>query len=198
MNHNFVNSYLVAGNTFTVTIDLLSVGGATTNGQGVAFGLGMSLTEALSLDDAVGNTAALPHLSNAFGTGLAQQTGAVADFWVALRADRSVAWGSHDTIFGTAAVSANVGTLSATFGVANFNQGSQVGYQVALNGTSINVAAGNFTWSGTNENYIAFDGRGPFVLTDNLAITSPVPEPAACAFGLLGCLGLIARRRRAC
>ncbi|QJE96332.1 arylsulfatase [Luteolibacter luteus] len=172
VNHNFTNAPILNAGGFSVSMDVTGYNQATA-GQGGAFGIGMTAAEAASMGDAMGNGTAQPHLSNAFGT----STNAVADFWYAIRGNNTVTWGSGDTVLGTATVAAKTGKLTANFSVQDFNAGSVVGFQV-LYGTTV-VGSGTFTWTDTNANYIAMDGRdNTFVSIDNFSVSTFTPVPS--------------------
>jgi hypothetical protein len=192
VNHNFTNASILAAGKFSVTVDLTSVGVATSINQGAMFGIGMTVAEAASMHDTVGNLTNDTHLGAALVSGLPSSANAVADFWVGLRGNNTLAWGSKDTVFSSSTVGANTGTFSGIFTVANFNSGTNVGYEVFYNG--ISQGSGTFAWSDTNANYIGLDGRGPAPVLDNFSVDT-IPEPATAALGLLG-LGLTLRRKR--
>lgn len=192
INHNFTNASILTDGGFSVTLDVNGYNQATVN-QGAAFGIGLTALEAASMRDAVANQNNELHMSNALGSGLPGQTNALADFWVGLRGNATIAWGSGDTVLGSLPVAAKTGTISAVFSVADFNQGSSVGFQVLYNGAV--QGSGSFQWSATNANYIALDGRdNTFLNLDNLAIAT-VPEPSTFAIGLVGMCALLRRRR---
>jgi hypothetical protein len=175
INHNFTNAAILSAGGFSVAMDVTGYNQATVN-QGAVFGIGMTAAEAASMRDAVANGISEPHLSNAFGTGLAGQTNAVADFWYAIRGNNTVAWGSRDTILGTATVPGKVGQLAANFTVPDFNAGTSVGFELLHNGVA--VGSGSYTWTDTNANYLAIDGRdNTFVGVDNLRIATDFVEP---------------------
>jgi len=172
VNHNFINPSIPAAGNFTVSVDVTAYNQATT-GQGGAFGVGMTLAEAQSMGEAV--SSGVPHMSNAFGSG---QTGAVADFWVALRGNSTVVWGKRDTTLGSAPVAAKTGTISAKFTVPDFNAGTSVGFEVLYGTTSL--SNGTFAWTDTNANYIALEGRdNTSVGLDNFTISTVTVPPAA-------------------
>ena len=143
--------------------------------------------------DAVANSNNETHMSNAFGSGLLGQTNAVADFWMGIRGNATIAWGSGDLVLGSVAVGAKTGTISAIFSLPDFNAGSTVGFEVFYNGTS--EGTGSFLWTDNNANYIALDGRdNTFLNLDNFTVAT-VPEPSAVALGLVGMCALLRRRR---
>ena len=193
VNHNFTNASILTAGGFSVSLDVAGYNQTTIN-QGGAFGIGLTALEAASMRDAVANQNNELHMSNALGSGLPSQTGALADFWVGLRGNATIAWGSGDTVLGSLPVAAKTGTISAVFTVPDFNQGSTVGFEVFYNGTT--QGTGSFLWTDNNANYIAMDGRdNTFLNLDNLVVAT-VPEPSALALGLFG-LGALLRRRRA-
>jgi hypothetical protein len=185
VNHNFVNPQISSNGNFTVAVDVAGYS-QTTNQQGGAFAIGMSQAEAASARDAFDASPNL-RLTGAYGAGNVignpMPTGVVSDFFVAIRGNNSVVWGSGTgggAIAGVASLASKTGTISATFDVADFNAGSTVGYEVFLNGASLGT--GSFVWSGTHENFIALDARdSTFVNFDNFSITTVVPEPTALA-----------------
>lgn len=205
IEHNFTNAEILAAGGFSVSLDVNSISQAT-NGQGAAVAIGMSRAEALTGHDAIdgGTTAGVSPIAkftNAFQDTPFTTGTVLGDFYFAMRADKTVAWGVGGTQPSVAApnkvtVAAKTGTISAAFAFTSFNAGSPVNYTVYYNG----VAQGNgtFTWSGTNENYIGVDARdSTLVQMDNLNI-STIPEPTT--FGLiamaLACAGGLRRRTR--
>jgi hypothetical protein len=191
INHNFNNAAILLAGGFSVSVDVTGYAQATGIQHGAAFAIGMTAAEAASTRDAIGGGALnQPHMAGAF----TPYTGAVvSDFWLGIRPDATIAWGSGTTTLGTASVAAKTGTLSAFFSVPDFNSGSTIGFEVFYNGNS--AGTGNFTWSDTDANYIGLDGRdGTSVTLDNLSIET-IPEPTAAALGLLGAVALLRRRR---
>ncbi|QTN33861.1 PEP-CTERM sorting domain-containing protein [Akkermansiaceae bacterium] len=87
-------------------------------------------------------------------------------------------------------------TLRVDFtNVTNFTLGTTINYEVFNNGSS--VATGDFTWSGTNQNYLGLftNWTAGGAELDNFSVTT-VPEPGTTALvGLCG-LALILRRRK--
>lgn len=214
INHNFINPAILLAGGFSVSVDL---GGCSqsTAGQGGGFGIGMSLAEALSTGDAQnGDLASGPSdwkmQDGLQGGGNAESDVAVSDFWVVLRGDGYLQYGSqgHSLPFnqppdghqpgpaylGGGLWGAKSGTLRVDFAVPDFNDGTTVGFRLYVDDTFID--AGTFQWTGSNENYIGLDGRdSTYVRFDNLTI-SAVPEPSMVLLTAIS-LGLaaIARRR---
>ena len=196
VNHNFINPSILSAGGFTVSLD---VNGFLQTGlqQGGAFAIGMSATEAASGADAFDLTPGryTGAFNDASTIGAAVPGVVLSDFWLALRGNSSLVWGSSSgTISGVGSLSAKTGTVSAKFSFSDFNAGSTVNYQVFLNG--ISEGTGSFTWSDTDANYIGLDARDSSgVSLDNFSVT--IPEPSAALLGLLGATGLFLRRRKA-
>ena len=191
VNHNFTNGAILAAGGFSVSLDVMGYSQATGVQHGAAFGIGMTALEAASTRDAIGGGALnQPHMAGAFTS----YTGTVvSDFWLGIRPDATIAWGSGTVTLGTASVAAKTGTLSAVFTVPDFNASTNVGFQVFYN--DVSQGTGSFAWSDTGANYIGLDGRdGTSIALDNLLIET-VPEPATAALGLLGSVALLRRRR---
>jgi hypothetical protein len=205
VNHNFINSSILAAGGFTVSIDMDGPINQSTANQGGAFAIGMTQSEAASTGDAFDEGSGVgegPSMTGAFnsqnGIGSTVPGYVASDFWVALRGDGSLVWGggTGTTIQGVTGLS-KTGTVSTTFTFSSFNAGSMVNYDVFYNGTS--EGTGSFTWSDTTANYIGLDGRDSGgVIFDNLSIAT-VPEPSAVAMVLTGlCVaGSFIRRRKA-
>ncbi len=201
VNHNFINPAILSAGGFSVSLDIAAVGQSGYQ-QGGAFALGMSAAEAASVGDAfnqgIGQNPAMPSMTGAFNDGStigANIPGLVAsDFWLALRGNSSMAWGSSSgVISGAAALGSKTGTISANFMFSDFNAGSTVNYEVFFNGVS--KGTGSFTWSGSNENYIGLDARDSSAVSlDNFVVS--IPEPTTAVLGLLGVAGLFWRRRQ--
>ncbi|MFO0790799.1 MAG: PEP-CTERM sorting domain-containing protein [Pirellulales bacterium] len=190
VEHNFVNPEITAAGGFSVSLDVNGISQAT-SGQGATVAIGMSRTEALSGRDANDGGAAaaitpIAKFTNAFQDAPFTTGTVLADFYFAMRADKTVAWGVGGTQPSVAApskatVAAKTGTIKATFSFPDFNAGSPVNYTVYYNGVA--QGSGSFAWSGTNENYIGIDARdSTLVQMDNFNIQT-VPEPTT--FGLI-------------
>lgn len=184
VNHNFTNAAILSAGGFSVSLDVNSIS-QTTFGQGAAVAIGMSLAEAQTGHDANdGGTAAgvtpIAKFTNAFQNGAFAAGSVLSDFYFALRADNTLAWGVGAASNAPAPTAINVGaktgTISANFGVTSFNAGSSVNYEVFYNGVS--KGTGTFTWSGTNANYIGVDARdSTLVQMDNFKIDTVLPPP---------------------
>ena len=206
MNHNFTNAEILAAGGFSVSLDVLQYS-QTTNGQGAAFAVGMSLADALAGKDAFeGSVATVPpgfKYTNAFQNGttnVATTANVMSDFYLAVRGNSTLAWGTGTGNSGGSGAPAptvvplasKTGTISADFRFADFNAGSPVDYIVYFNGAA--QGSGTFTWSGTNENHIGLDGRDSSqMLLDNFAVT--IPEPATALLALMSVVVVGWRRR---
>jgi hypothetical protein len=159
VNHNFTNAAIVSAGGFAVSLDILGYN-QTTNGQGAMIAVGMSQTEALAGRDANDGSVALGapgnKYTNAFQNGVTTAN-VLSDFYIGLRGDGTLAWGIGTGNSGGSgapaptfvSVGSKTGTISANFGITNFNAGSTVDYEVFFNGVSKGL--GQFTWSGSNE-----------------------------------------------
>lgn len=196
VNHNFINPDILAAGGFSVSIDITR----SQNNSGGLFGggiaIGMSLAEALDTGDALngqGSSNGFNKMTDAFRN---NTSGAVSDFWLAIRTastfSADLVWGGRgqvgqpiigdQALLGSAPVSLT-GTITAAFAFDDFNDGSQVQYEVFYNGDP--KGTGSFTWSGSNENYIGVDGRQQTgVEFDNLRIAS-LPEPSSFMVALI-------------
>ncbi|WP_052573069.1 arylsulfatase [Haloferula sp. BvORR071] len=177
VNHNFTNPSILSAGGFSVAVDVTDYSQAT-NGQGGAIAVGMSQAEAAGTRDAFGGTS---RMTGAFGTAIgdAVPTQSVADFWVAVRGNNSLVWGTRSgTVNGVTGLGLKTGTIKVDFTLSSFAAGSTVNYEVFFNGSS--KGTGSFTWSGTNENYIGLDSRDTGATTfDNFRISMPDVAPAA-------------------
>ncbi len=209
VNHNFVDPSILTAGGFSVSLEVTANSSQTAAAFGGAFAIGMSMAEADSAGDAfnpTGSTA--PKMTEAFNvfnngnpSNDALNDVGISDFWLALRANNTIAWGSGDITVADGPVAgidvgANTGTISADFSVTDFNAGSTVGYTVFFNGVA--QGSGTFQWSGTNENYIGLDARqSQRVLLDNFNV-SLVPEPQSVVLCILmlcaGATGAVRRR----
>src|SRR3972149_91758 len=128
----------------------------------------MSQAEAALGSDA---SDSLPNNSK-FTGGFGPATNISSDFWLALRGDNSLIWGSGNTVAGTVTgLAAKTGTISAKFATHSLDAGRSVAYEVFHNGVSQGFGA--FAWSESNANYIGIDARAPAaVQLDNFSINS--------------------------
>ncbi|GAA5484477.1 hypothetical protein [Haloferula sargassicola] len=168
INHNFINPEILAAGGFSVSLDVTAYPN-TLFEYGGAFAIGMSQTEIATAGDAITGTS---RMTGAFGQGIgaAVPTAALADFWIAVRGNNTLAWGSNTGLVqGVTGLGTRTGTIRVKFEVPDFNLGSTVNYEVFFNGVSRGI--GSFVWSGTDENYIGIDSRdGTGVTFDNLEI----------------------------
>ncbi|MBB5351844.1 hypothetical protein HNR46_002083 [Haloferula luteola] len=199
INHNFTDTSLRGG--FSVTIDIGSYGG-TSNDFGGGFAIGMALSDALNAGDSWNAT---QKFQDGFpGAQNAVTDVSIASFWMLLRGDNTVIWGTSGNALsdgpvdtgrlGLANVSAKTGTLTAVFSAfTDFNAGTEVGFEVFYDGNSLGT--GSFNWASTDANYIGLDARdGTSVTFDNFAIET-VPEPSALGLAGLSASMLLRRRR---
>ncbi len=199
VNHNFVNSSILAAGGFRVTVDVTAYPNSERQFGG-GFAVGMSLDGANSAADPY--LTSTPSMVGAFtpdpngfiGAPVAPDpTNIVSDFWVALRGNNSLVWGGRTgNVMGVGGLTAKTGTISVDFLLGDFSDGSTVNYEVFLDSTS--QGTGTFTWTGTNENYIGLDARSSGTSFDNFVVET-IPEPSAALLGLLGAAALLRRRR---
>jgi hypothetical protein len=204
VNHNFIDPSIINAGGFSVSVDVAGMS-QSGPGQGGGFGIGMSQAEAASTGDAQnGDKAAGPgdfKMQDGLQDGSNQTSDiAVSDFWVVLRGDQFLQYGTRGASFplpgaaylGGSNVGAKTGTITANFQFPDFNNGTTVAYQLYYNGNFIN--SGTFLWTGTNENYIGLDARdSTFVNFDNFTIS--IPEPATVWLAMFG-LALCGWRQR--
>lgn len=194
INHNFINSSILSAGGFSISLDITAYA-QTDYRFGGAFAIGMSASEAASAGDAFDQVSSMTGAFNDLSTLGGSLSGTVvSDFWLALRGNNTLVWGSGaGTVNGVSGLSAKTGTISATFAFTDFNAGSTVNFDVYYNG--IHEGNGTFTWSGTDENYIGIDSRDSSGTSfDNLNIAA-APEPSSFALFLLGAAGMLIRRK---
>ena len=205
INHNFIDQSIINAGGFSVSLDVTGMS-QSGPGQGGGFGIGMSAAEAASTGDAQnGDTVSGPSdfkMQDGLQDGSNQTSDvAVSDFWVVLRGDSFMQYGTKGPSFplpgaaylGGQNVGSKTGTLRADFTFPNFNDGTTVAYALYFNGGFI--SAGTFAWTGNNENYIGLDARdSQFVSFDNLTI-STIPEPSSILLATIGLVNFGRRRR---
>ncbi len=194
VNHNFVNTSILSAGGFSVSFGLLGFN-QTGLQQGGGFAIGMSQAQANSAGDAF--DLLTPKMTGAFhDTSLVGGTvpaNVISDFWIGLRGNGSLAWGSGSGTIDGLSVGSKIGTVSVNFFLSDFNDGSTVNYQVLYNGTA--QGSGTFAWTGSGENYIGLDARdNTGVNFDNFSINT-VPEPSSALLALLGFAAVMRRRR---
>ncbi|MCA9240809.1 MAG: hypothetical protein KDA37_11440, partial [Planctomycetales bacterium] len=164
VNHNFVNPQILADGGFRVSFGVTGYAG-TARQQGGAIALGMSQSEAASTGDAFSVTTN-PTMTGAFnddgfiGNTYPNTVNIVADFWLAIRGNNSLAWGSgNGPVQGVpqGALANKTGAVSATFAPAGFGAGDAVAYEVFYEGAS--QGYGTYYWSEDMQNYIGLDAR---------------------------------------
>ncbi|MCO6047130.1 dockerin type I domain-containing protein [Aeoliella sp. ICT_H6.2] len=171
VNHNFIDSAILTDGGLSVSMVVAETEGASGNGgQGGGFAIGMSQAEADMAGDANGANGVSTFLG-AFNS----QANPISDFWIALKANNNLQWGGNGGS-GIINVGADNGNVEVVFGIADFNSGSDVNFEIYYNDVSQGV--GSFAWSGTNENYIGLDGRdNGYVAFDSFLIESASPPP---------------------
>lgn len=197
LNHNFTNGQILADGGLIVTMNVLETEGAAGNGgQGGAFALGMSAAEAASTGDAFnGHASGSPDPGFKYTGAFGPDGTVVSDFWIALKADNNLQWGSTGDS-GIVSVGADGGEVAVRFDIGDFNAGTTVPFEVYYNGAS--QGSGAFTWSGTDENYIALDARdNGFVAFDSFAVQT-IPEPGSMLLATFAAGLLAASWRRGC
>lgn len=195
VNHNFVNASILSAGGFSVSFDLLGLN-QTGYQQGGGFAIGMSQAQADGSADAF--DLATPKMTGAFHDsstiGATVPTNVISDFWIGLRGNGSLAWGSNDGTISGLAVGSRTGSVNVDFYFADFNSGSLVNYDVFFNGAL--QGSGSFDWTGTEENFIGLDARDNTGVTYDNFVIETVPEPTSAMLGLVGLCGLLSRRRR--
>lgn len=182
INHNFTNAEILAAGGFAVEVTVGDYS-STARQFGGGFALGMSQVEADSAGDAFNLTD--PSMTGAYHGDPYGVTGQpvapgniVSDFWIGLRGNDSLAWGSSTgNVLGIGAggLTAKTGTIRVEFSVPDFDAGTTVDYEVFLDGFALGT--GSFQWSGTGENFIGLDARdGSGVFFDDLSITTLPPQ----------------------
>jgi len=179
LNHNFIDAIISSGGEFTVTTDIGNAGsGGGTRFNG--FAVGHSLAEVN-------------------GWAANNPTSFTSDFFFGYDPTGTTEvkiFTNGGSQVHQRTINLNAGAeLSVHFTLSDFNAGSTVNYEAFVNGVSEDT--GSFTWSGTNENYIALYSNYTThtAIQDNFEV-SAVPEPSTFALAAFGLLGLLAFRRR--
>ncbi len=174
-SHNFIDSEILTEDGFSVSMNITDLGTGTTDNHWCGFGVGISSNEinALGLDF---NSDDGPR-----GRFDGSKAG-VADMFVCytpnLGGDLQVFFGSGGTQID---VNVGSGTLRADFFTESFDSGELVNVNIYMDDTLLLQT--NFTWSGTEENYIALSSRqSTGFVVDDLLIESKTVVPLVGGF----------------
>ena len=179
VDHNFTDATITSGGEFTVSVDLVGSISSGGNTRFNGFAVGHSLAEVSGWS---ANTPASFASDFFFGydpTGTTEVKIFTSGSQVH---QRTVDLGAG-------------AELSVRFTLSDFNTGSTVNYEAFVNGASEDT--GSFTWSGTNENYLALYSNYTAMngKLDNFSV-STVPEPSSQVLMGLAAVVLCALRRR--
>ncbi len=173
VNHNFTNAGILAAGGFSVSLDVAGLlSGSTGSQYGGGFAIGMSQGEAATAGDAAGGGGGPPMTSglsvgSSIGSGV--DDAVVSDFWMVLRADSTLAWGTGSGQVQGLHVGASTGTISAKFATESFAVDRSVAYEVFFAGAL--QGSGSFFWSDDIANFIGVDANDTVgVRLDNLQI----------------------------
>jgi hypothetical protein len=175
--HNFIDDEILTAGSFRVSMDVASY-----NQSGAAFGAGFAIGMDDELDaqltaDANGEGGDGRRMTGVFRLNEGD-TAVLSDFWVGVRGDSTLTWGTRNTAGGTTSVPAKTGEISVQFNVSNFDQDGTVLYQIFFNGVS--QGAGSFTWIDNNANFIGIDARDSSgVAIDNFTVETATPTEIA-------------------
>lgn len=179
VDHNFIDSTITTNGNFSVTIDIVnSVTSGATRYAGIVVGGPASRYSGWTDNNPA--TQNVDFYVGYDGSGTEQfrvwENGALAS-------TTSLSFDEPDT-------------LRVDFtNVTSFDSGTTINYEVFNNGSS--VASGDFTWSGTNENYLGLfsNWTSGGAELDNFSVDT-IPEASSTALLGLAGLALLRRRRR--
>lgn len=173
VDHNLTDAGIVSAGNFSVEVDLAQYSTAG-SGRNMGIGVGQSVTE-LTGQTGVGNS------------------GSPADLFVAYRRTNvnSLEIYKNGTLDAVETVPNNAGLPAAPtsmridYSVSDFNAGSNVNYEVFIDGAAAAFTSGSFAWSGTNENFVSLSTN----LTndarfDNLAISTDISQGSSKAVAI--------------
>lgn len=199
-SHNFTDAAITSDGGFSISMDVMTLAGLKDRDRYSGFGVGLSSADISSLDYDFNQTVGVGPRGQWDGT-----PGGSADFYVSWSPYNngdfdSIQLFTWDTTGGTEITTLpdgiadnQFGTLKANFTFSDFNAGSTVDVEVFFNGASITTSS--FTWSGTDENYIALSSRqNTAMVLDNLFIET-IPEPSTLSLVAVAFFGLLMARR---
>lgn len=169
----YVDNNFIGLTQLKVTMDITQ---QTSGGNGRFVGFALGQTEA----DITGLTSVAPGDNNADLSVYLDNVGGSTGIVVV-----------EDT--NTTFAGSGLGELSAVLSFADQNAGTTVNYEVFFQGSS--VTTGDFTWSGTNQNFIYFSSNSTGDTLINTITIENVPEPGSLALLGLGGLCMLKRRR---
>jgi len=175
LNHNFTDAAISAAGGFSISLDVVSIAGTTTElpNRFGGFGVGMTQSEAAAAGDSSDDDADSTTMRGG-GNNVA-----VADFFVDVALDNNLKLWNNGTLLSTIPVGVSAGTIKVDFYLTGFNAGDWVTAEVYFNG--VQTAVQYFTWDNTNANYVGISGRTPAagVLLDNFSIATVYTDKAS-------------------